>query len=54
MLLPTGMGFAAGAMLLVLFSELVPDARENLGDLLVGGIITASLLMRASQLYIQD
>ncbi|MEX2161734.1 MAG: ZIP family metal transporter [Anaerolineales bacterium] len=41
--LPFGLGLAAGAMLWMVFSELVPDALETVSKELVGVILTLSL-----------
>lgn len=44
-LLPFGLGFAAGAMLWMIFSELVPDALERAGAAGVGVIAVATFTM---------
>lgn len=40
--LPVGLGLAAGAMLSMVFSELVPDALEKASSVLVGAIATVA------------
>jgi len=40
--LPFGLGYASGAMLYVVFSELIPDAREKVNDFQVWLITSAS------------
>jgi ZIP family zinc transporter len=42
-LLPYGLGFAAGAMVWMVFSELVPDALEEVSSNLVAVVITLSV-----------
>lgn len=53
-LLPYGLGFAAGAMIWMVFSELVPDALKEASSDLVAIILTLSVLaMVAFQLLIR-
>jgi zinc transporter, ZIP family len=53
-LLAYGLGFAAGAMIWMVFSELIPDALEEASGNLVGVIITLSVLaMLAFQVLIR-
>ena len=53
-LLPYGLGFAAGAMIWMVFSELVPDALEETTSNLVAVVVTVSVLaMVAFQILIR-
>jgi zinc transporter, ZIP family len=53
-LLPYGLGFAAGAMIWMVFSELVPDALEETSSNLIAVVITASVVaMVAFQILIR-
>lgn len=53
-LLPCGLGFAAGAMIWMVFSELMPDALDEASSNLVAVIVTLSILaMLAFQVLIR-
>jgi ZIP family zinc transporter len=53
-LLPYGLGFAAGAMIWMVFSELVPDALEETSSNLVAVVVTLSVVaMVAFQILIR-
>lgn len=43
-LLPYGLGFAAGAMIWMVFSELMPDALEETSSNLVAIVTTISII----------
>ena len=53
-LLPYGLGFAAGAMIWMVFSELVPDSLEEASENLIAVVITLSIVaMVAFQVLIR-
>ena len=53
-LLPYGLGFAAGAMAWMVFAELLPDARKDAPDRLVGvTLVLCTLAMIAFQLLVR-
>jgi zinc transporter ZupT len=53
--LPYGLGFAAGAMIWMVFSELVPDALDDAKPNLVAVVVTISILaMIAFQVLIHE
>ncbi len=41
--LPVGLGFAAGAMIWMVFSELIPDANQDASPSAVGAVVTFSI-----------
>ncbi|MGC9450692.1 MAG: ZIP family metal transporter [Oceanipulchritudo sp.] len=43
--LPVGLGFAGGAMIWMVFSEIIPEANEETNNKLIGAIITASVIL---------
>jgi len=52
--LPYGLGFAAGAMIWMVFSELVPDALDEASSNLVAVVVTLSVVaMVAFQVFIR-
>ena len=53
-LVPYGLGFAAGAMIWMVFSELVPDALDEASSNLVAVVVTLSVVaMVAFQVFIR-
>jgi zinc transporter ZupT len=42
-ILPIGLGFAAGAMIWMVFSELIPDALDNADSSTIAIIVTLSI-----------
>jgi zinc transporter ZupT len=52
--LPLGLGFAAGAMIWMVFSEIIPEANESTQSRHIGAIITASIVaMLIFQAYLR-
>lgn len=53
-ILPVGLGFAAGAMIWMVFSEIIPEANESTQSRHIGAIITASVVaMLVFQAYLR-